>query len=110
MASELPHIGEYPKGTGEGRNSCLIWFGLGASACHQSIGLVNPCIRVAGGSVFSYISDPAEFRRRAAAVIGGIQEGWLRSGEGAAYTLGQAADAHRDLQGRGTQGKLYLAP
>ena len=50
--------------------------------------LVNPCTRVAGGSVFSYISDPAEFRRRAAAVIGRIQEGWLRSGEGGSLHLG----------------------
>ena len=27
-----------------------------------------------------------------------------------AYDLGRAADALRDIEGRGTQGKLYLRP
>jgi len=33
-----------------------------------------------------------------------------RAGDGTAYDLGRAADAHRDIEGRGTQGKLYLTP
>lgn len=72
--------------------------------------LINPCARVAGGSVFSYVADPAELRRRGAAVIDAIRAGWLRMGDGTAYGLGQAADAHRDIEGRRTQGKLYLTP
>jgi hypothetical protein len=30
--------------------------------------------------------------------------------EGTAYTLDRASEAHRDLEGRGTNGKLYLTP
>jgi NADPH:quinone reductase len=97
---------------GLARGGTVVSFGSasGPPPAINPLDLVNPCTRVAGGSVFSYISDPAEFRRRAAAVIGGIQEGWLRLGEAVAYDLGRAADAHGDLQGRGTQGKLYLTP
>jgi NADPH:quinone reductase len=43
-------------------------------------------------------------------VIRGIEEGWLRFGQASAYPLARAADAHRDLQARSTQGKLYLTP
>jgi len=72
--------------------------------------LINPCTRVAGGSVFSYVADPAELQRRAAAVVDAVSAGWLRMPDGTAYALDRAADAHRDLEGRGTQGKLYLMP
>ncbi len=72
--------------------------------------LINPCTRVAGGSVFSYVADPAELQRRAASVIDAIRAGWLRVGDGTAYDLGSAADAHRDIEGRSTQGKLHLKP
>jgi NADPH2:quinone reductase len=70
--------------------------------------LVNKCIRLAGGSVFSYTADPAELKRRAGAVIEGIRAGWLRMDEGKAYPLERAAEAHRDIESRSTQGKLYL--
>jgi NADPH:quinone reductase len=97
---------------GLARGGTVISFGSasGPPPAINPLELVNPCTRVAGGSVFSYISDPGELRRRAAAVMDGIQEGWLHLGEATAYDLGRAADAHRDLQGRGTQGKLYLTP
>ena len=97
---------------GLARGGTVVSFGSasGPPPAINPLELVTPCIRVAGGSVFSYISDPGELRRRAAAVMDGIQEGWLRFGEATAYDLGRVADAHRDLQGRGTQGKLYLTP
>jgi NADPH2:quinone reductase len=72
--------------------------------------LIPHCTRVAGGSVFSYTADPAELQRRAAAVIDAIRSGWLRVGDGTAYGLDRATDAHRAIEGRGTQGKLYLTP
>jgi NADPH2:quinone reductase len=68
------------------------------------------CIRLAGGSVFSYTADPSELRRRASDLVEAISEGWLRMGEGTAYDLERAAEAHRDIEGRATQGKLYLTP
>lgn len=72
--------------------------------------LIERCTRLAGGSVFSYVADSAELQRRAAAVIEAIRAGWLRAGDGTAYDLVRAADAHRDIEGRGTKGKLYLTP
>jgi hypothetical protein len=30
--------------------------------------------------------------------------------DGTAYPLDRASDAHRDIEGRGTKGKLYLTP
>jgi NADPH:quinone reductase len=69
--------------------------------------LINPCTRVAGGSVFSYVADSAELQRRGAAVV---DAGWLHVGDGTAYDLGQVVNAHGDIEGRRTQGKLYLTP
>lgn len=72
--------------------------------------LTNKAIRLAGGSVFSYTADPVELQWRASEVIKGIQEGWLRISGGTGYDLAHCADAHRDLESRNTQGKLYLIP
>lgn len=72
--------------------------------------LINPCTRVAGGSVFSYVADPAELQRRGATVVDAIRAGWLIVGGGTAYDLGDVVNAHRDIEGRRTQGKLYLTP
>jgi len=72
--------------------------------------LIYPCTRLAGGAVFSYLATPDELQRRAREVLDGIQTGWLRLPQTTAYTLGQAADAHRALEARQTSGKLYLKP
>ncbi len=70
--------------------------------------LTNRALRLAGGSVFTYTADPAELQQRAAAVIEGLQKGWLKVEQSTAFPLEQAADAHRALESRGTRGKLYL--
>jgi NADPH2:quinone reductase len=67
-------------------------------------------LRLAGGSVFSYTADAVELQQRASAVVEAIQARWLRVGDGTAYQLDRVADAHRDIEERGTQGKLYLTP
>lgn len=67
-------------------------------------------LRLAGGSVFTYVADPDELRQRAADVIAGIQDGWLRLDNAAAYPLERAAAAHADLESRRAKGKLYLQP
>jgi NADPH2:quinone reductase len=72
--------------------------------------LTGSCTRVAGGSVFTYVTDPAELQQRAAAVVGGIRAGWLRMGDGTPFDLDRASDAHRAIEARGTKGKLYLMP
>jgi hypothetical protein len=40
--------------------------------------LIMKQARVAGGDIFGYIADPPEMQLRAAAVIKGIEEGWLK--------------------------------
>jgi hypothetical protein len=42
--------------------------------------------------------------------MAGIEEGWLKIEDRTAYELDRAADAHRDVEGRRTNGKLYLIP
>lgn len=72
--------------------------------------LLSQCARFAAGSVFSYTSEPAELQRRAQVVMDAIRAGWLRLGQSQAYPLERAAEAHRDIESRKTQGKLYLTP
>jgi NADPH2:quinone reductase len=64
--------------------------------------------RVAGGSLFTYIADPAEMQERAAEWIHGIQEGWLKASKTTRFSLDDVADAHRVIEGRASQGKLAL--
>ena len=72
--------------------------------------LTVKALRLAGGSVFSYVADRQELQRRASQVIAAVQAGWLRLDGATAYPLSQASDAHRDIENRRAQGKLYLAP
>jgi NADPH2:quinone reductase len=67
------------------------------------------CTRVAGGSVFSYVADAAELRRRAGEVIEALHQGWLRLDGGTVYDLSQAAEAHRAIESRKTHGKVFLS-
>jgi NADPH:quinone reductase len=82
----------------------------GRAPAIDPLALTERCIRLAGGSVFSYTAEAAELQRRAVAVIEAIEAGWLRVDGGREYKLEQAAEAHRDLERRATQGKLYLRP
>lgn len=64
--------------------------------------------RVAGGSIFTYIEDPAEMQRRAAALINGISEGWLHALTTTRFPLDKVGAAHQAIESRGTQGKLAI--
>ncbi|WP_277039510.1 quinone oxidoreductase family protein [Caballeronia mineralivorans] len=66
--------------------------------------------RVAGGSLFTYIQDPAEMQQRAAELICGIEEGWLSALPTTQFPLHDASSAHRAIESRSTQGKLALIP
>jgi NADPH2:quinone reductase len=66
--------------------------------------------RLAGASIFPHIADPAELQSRSAAVVEAIQAGWLKIAPATEYPLERAGDAHRDIESRGTQGKLLLRP
>ncbi|ABY22520.1 quinone oxidoreductase [Renibacterium salmoninarum ATCC 33209] len=70
-----------------------------------------------GGSLFltrptmaSYLLDAEERRWRSADVLDAVLKGELSVRIGASYPLADAAQAHRDLQGRKTTGKVLLKP
>lgn len=98
------------KGLARGGMAVVCGSSSGLPPAINPMELIAPCTRVAAGSVFSYIAEPAELQRRAAAVIEGIRAGWLHMPAGHAFTLDQAVDAHRALEGRGLHAKLYLKP
>jgi NADPH2:quinone reductase len=61
-------------------------------------------------SLGHYIITSQELRQRASAAFGMIREGKLKLRIEHVYPLAQAAQAHRDLEGRKTTGKLLLMP
>jgi NADPH2:quinone reductase len=76
---------------------------------------VSPLLLSEKGSLFltrpslaAYIADPAEFKRRSTELFSWIQQGKLDVSIHRVYPLADAAEAHRDLEGRKTSGKLLL--
>jgi NADPH2:quinone reductase len=61
-------------------------------------------------SLFHYIATRDDLVRRAGDVLGWIQRGELKVRIGATFSLAEAAQAHRDLEGRRTTGKVLLIP
>jgi NADPH2:quinone reductase len=81
------------------------------------VGNIDPLVLSQKGSLFltrpslaNYISDPQELHARAADIFGWIASGRLRVNVYKSYPLADAAEAHRDLEGRKTTGKLLLKP
>jgi NADPH2:quinone reductase len=60
-------------------------------------------------SVFGYMTDVATYRAAATAFLSRLEQGQIRASVGAVYPLGDATDAHRDLEGRRTTGSILLA-
>jgi NADPH2:quinone reductase len=85
-------------------------FASGAPGPVEMEALIHKAARVAAGSVFAYISNPSEMRRRASEVLRGIEDGWLRPSRVQTFTLEDAPEAHRLLEGRFSDGKLALIP
>ena len=61
-------------------------------------------------SLFHYVAEAEELRRRAGEVLQWIAEGSLRLTIGLTLPLAEAAEAHRRLAGRRTVGKVLLEP
>ena len=77
----------------------------------------DPLVLTQKGSLFlsrpslnHYIITPEELQARAGAVFEMIRKGKLKLRIQHTYPLAQAAQAHRDLEGRKTTGKLLLLP
>lgn len=60
--------------------------------------------------LFDYIADEGDYRAAAQRLFAVVATGALKPALGARYALAGAAQAHRDLQGRRTQGSLVLVP
>lgn len=78
---------------------------------------VDPQRLNAGGSLFltrptmaHYLRDAKERRWRADEVFAAAADGSLKVRIGGRYPLAEAAQAHRDLEGRRTTGKVLLVP
>ncbi len=70
--------------------------------------LMPRSLSVSGGMLMNFLPDRVELLRRANDVITGIREGWLKLNIGQALPLAQAAEAHRLLETRKSEGKLVL--
>jgi NADPH2:quinone reductase len=57
-----------------------------------------------------YLQDTAERRWRSDEIFAAAANGSLKIRVGAEYPLAEAAQAHRDLEGRRTTGKVVLIP
>jgi NADPH2:quinone reductase len=81
------------------------------------IGPFDPQILNAKGSLFlqrpslnHHILTRQELLQRAGEVLGWVQKGELKLRVGATFPLAEAAEAHRQLEGRKTTGKVLLIP
>ena len=78
---------------------------------------IDPLVLTQKGSIFltrpmlaHYTISAQELQQRAAAVFGMIRDGKLKLRIEHVYPLAQVQQAHRDLEGRKTTGKLLLLP
>jgi NADPH2:quinone reductase len=82
-----------------------------------SVDPIDPLILSQKGSLFltrpslaHYVSERNELEWRAADLFGWLKSGKLKVEIHKTYRLAEAAQAHRDLEGRKTTGKLLLRP
>lgn len=107
------------KTTFEGSLKCLkprgmlVLFG-GASGAVPPFDLIRlstmGSLYVTRPTLKDYVASRADLEARAGDVFGLVAEGRLNVRVGQTYRLQDAAEAHRDLEGRKTTGKLLLLP
>ncbi|MBK7950781.1 MAG: quinone oxidoreductase [Deltaproteobacteria bacterium] len=121
---------------GDGRGVDVVYDSVGQSTFEGSLGSLRPrgllCLfgqssgavapfdlaRLSNaGSLFvtrpglaHYVATRAELEERAGWVFESLATGRLKQSIGGRHPLREAARAHRDLEGRGTTGKLVLVP
>ena len=91
----------------------MVLFGASSGA----VAPLDPLVLTQRGSLFltrpslaNYIATAQELQQRAGAVFGMIRDGKLKLRIEHVYPLAEAQQAHRDLEGRKTTGKLLLLP
>jgi NADPH:quinone reductase len=92
---------------------CMVLFGQSSGAVPP----IDPQVLNAKGSLFltrptvaHYIADRAEFLQRTDDLFAWLTSGQLTVRIDRTFPLAQAAEAHRYLEGRQTQGKVLLIP
>jgi NADPH2:quinone reductase len=82
-----------------------------------AVDLLDPQVLSQKGSLFltrptlaHYVATRAELEMRAGEVLGWIREGLIKVRIGKEFSLADAAEAHRQLEGRHTMGKVLLIP
>ncbi|KAL4951120.1 hypothetical protein BDW69DRAFT_196718 [Aspergillus filifer] len=93
------------------RKGTIVWFG-NASGPVPPLPLpkLSPkCVKVARPTLFGYIETREEFEFYVNALFDLLKSGKLKVKVHKTYPLDQVAEAHRDLEGRKTTGKLLLS-
>jgi NADPH:quinone reductase len=135
LYTQQDFVGEVKRITG-GRGLDVVYDSVGSSTFHKSldclrprgmmvsfgqssgpVGAIDPLVLSQKGSLFltrpslaQYVSDRRELEWRAADLFGWIRDDKLHLQIYKTYSLADAAQAHRDLEGRKTTGKLLLKP
>lgn len=93
------------------RSGVLCWYGpvLGGPGPIEIMSLPRS-IKIGYGVFGDHIATPALYRERSARLFDWIAQGKLKVEIGGRYRLAEAAQAHRDMESRGTIGKLLLIP
>ena len=93
------------------RDRCLLRRGLGAGALGGPELLNrNGCLYLTRPSLAQYTASREELLWRAESLFSWIGQNNLNVRIGGTYELSDAEQAHRDLEGRKTTGKLLLIP
>jgi NADPH2:quinone reductase len=95
------------------RRGMMVLYGQSSGA----VDLLDPQVLNQKGSLFltrptlaHYVATRAELEVRAGEVLGWIREGRIKVRIGKEFSLADAAEAHRLLEGRHTMGKVLLIP
>jgi len=93
------------------RNGTFCWFGpvLGSPKPFDLTSLPHS-VKIGYAVFFDHVPTPELLRSRANQLFDWVLEGKLRVSVGATYPLAAAAQAHLDIEGRRTTGKLILVP
>ncbi len=106
------------RATFDGSLECLARFGMmitfgnasGAVSPFNLLRLGAKCLSVARPSLMPYVERRADLEEAASELFGHIRAGGIRLTIGQRFPLARAADAHRALESRQTQGCTVLLP
>lgn len=72
--------------------------------------LSDKAVRLMRPSLYSFTTTHEAFEQLSARLFGLVKQGVVKPAVYKEYPLAAASDAHRDLEGRATTGKLLLRP